>query len=187
MFEATTTHNALRSEKRPNILPKWKWRFCFCNRYLITKCQRGLEVLFKLNQMILAHIKDIKIVKFVGISLYILAFLKNFRHFMATQPNVHRPRGMAHQRQGSNFFCCLRAECQKFSATTILLLRGVVTNYSKGSTMKQKLKALLRKNVLNDVTAALFLVSFSHLPAVKKHRKWCSSDVIKNVHISLRL
>ena len=30
------------------------------------------------------------------------------------------------------------------------------------------LKALLRKNILNDVTAALFWVSFSQLPAIKK-------------------
>ena len=30
------------------------------------------------------------------------------------------------------------------------------------------LKALLRTNVLNDVTAALFWVSFSQLPPVKK-------------------
>ena len=30
------------------------------------------------------------------------------------------------------------------------------------------LKTLLRKNVLNDVTAAPFSVSFSQLPAVKK-------------------
>ena len=32
------------------------------------------------------------------------------------------------------------------------------------------LKALLHTNVLNDVTAAPFLVSFSQLPAAKKHR-----------------
>ena len=35
-------------------------------------------------------------------------------------------------------------------------------------------KALLRKKVLNDVTAAPFSVSFSH-------QKWCSCDVIKDV------
>ena len=58
---------------------------------------------------------------------------------MAIQSNVHRPRGMAHQRQGSNFFCCLRAECQKFSATTILLLRGVVKSFSEANKKKQKL------------------------------------------------
>ena len=33
------------------------------------------------------------------------------------------------------------------------------------------LMSLLRMNVLNDVTAALFLVSFSQLPAVKKDTK----------------
>ena len=33
------------------------------------------------------------------------------------------------------------------------------------------LKSLLRTNVLNDVTAALFLMSFSQLPAVKKDTK----------------
>ena len=32
----------------------------------------------------------------------------------------------------------------------------------------KQLKALLCTNVLNDVTAALFLMSFSQLPAVKK-------------------
>ena len=31
------------------------------------------------------------------------------------------------------------------------------------------LKSLLRANVLNDVTAALFLVSFSQLPAAKQN------------------
>ena len=43
------------------------------------------------------------------------------------------------------------------------------------------LKSLLHTNVLNDVTAAPFSVSFSQLPAVKKHQKWCSCDVIKDV------
>ena len=42
------------------------------------------------------------------------------------------------------------------------------------------LKALLRTNVLNDVTAALFSVSFSQLPAAKKHTK--NGDVIKDVN-----
>ena len=34
-----------------------------------------------------------------------------------------------------------------------------------------KLKALLHMNILNDVTAAPFLVSFSQLPAAKKTTK----------------
>jgi hypothetical protein len=34
-----------------------------------------------------------------------------------------------------------------------------------------QLKALLRMNVLNDVTTAWFLVSFSQLPAAKKMSK----------------
>ena len=46
----------------------------------------------------------------------------------------------------------------------------------------KELKSLLRTNVLNDVTCALFLVSFSQLTDVKKtHRKWHSCDVIKEV------
>ena len=43
------------------------------------------------------------------------------------------------------------------------------------------LKALLGTNILNDVTAAPFSVSFSQLLAAKKHQKWCSCDVIKDI------
>ena len=46
----------------------------------------------------------------------------------------------------------------------------------------RKLKALLRKNVLNDITAATFLVSLSPLPAVKKDtKKRFSRDVIMDI------
>ena len=43
------------------------------------------------------------------------------------------------------------------------------------------LKALLRTNFLNDVTAAPFSVSFLKLAAEKKHRKRCSCDVIIDI------
>ena len=42
-------------------------------------------------------------------------------------------------------------------------------------------KVVTRTTVLNDVTAAPFLVGFLQLAAEKKHRKWCSCDVIKDV------
>ena len=44
------------------------------------------------------------------------------------------------------------------------------------------LKSLLRTDVFNYVKAAPFSVSFFQLPAVKKHQKRCSCDVIKDVH-----
>ena len=43
----------------------------------------------------------------------------------------------------------------------------------------QLLKSSRNKKDLNDVTAAPFSVSFSQLPAAKKHRKRGSCDVIK--------
>ena len=55
---------------------------------------------------------------------------------------------------------------------------GNVIETIKGTTMC---------DVLNDVTAALFSVSFSQLPAAKKHRKRCSCDVIKDVRTTQRL
>ena len=39
-------------------------------------------------------------------------------------------------------------------------------------------KALLRKNVLNDVTAALFSVSFSQLPAAKNTASGASVTIL---------
>ena len=46
------------------------------------------------------------------------------------------------------------------------------------------LKLSRNKKGLHDVTAAPFLVSFSQLPAAKKHRKRSSCDVIKVLLIS---
>ena len=48
---------------------------------------------------------------------------------------------------------------------------------------KYILKALLRTNILNDVTAAQFLVSFLQLAAEKKTHmiKQCSFDLTKDV------
>ena len=45
-----------------------------------------------------------------------------------------------------------------------------------------ELKALLRINTLNDVTAAPLSVFFFMLAAEKKTSKWCRCDVIKDVH-----
>ena len=48
----------------------------------------------------------------------------------------------------------------------------------------KKLKALLCKNVLNDVTAAPFLVSFSQLSPVKKTPKtFVHSSAFRNLRI----
>ena len=49
------------------------------------------------------------------------------------------------------------------------------------------LKSSRNKKDLNDVTAARFSVSFSQLPAAKKHPKLGSCDVIKVLLISWRL
>ena len=142
MFEATTTHNELRSEKRPTIISKMNTKKICLD--IETKCPGGQRFcfnnqVFKLQEMILADIRKIEIVKSVVIFCifwhFLFCFFYIFWHFLVIQSNVHRPRGMAHQRQGSNFFCCLRAECQKFSATTILLLRGVVKSFSQASTI----------------------------------------------------
>ena len=46
-----------------------------------------------------------------------------------------------------------------------------INKFSKAVKRVETLKALLRKNVLNDVTVAPFFVSFSHLPTVKKTPK----------------
>ena len=46
------------------------------------------------------------------------------------------------------------------------------------------LKSSRSKKDLNDVTAAPFLVSFSQLPAAKKHRKLGSCDIIRVLLIS---
>ena len=53
---------------------------------------------------------------------------------------------------------------------------------------KQQLKSSQNKRDLNDITAALFSVSFSQLQAAKKqHRKRGSYDVIKVLCISWQL
>ena len=51
-------------------------------------------------------------------------------------------------------------------------------------TGRSRVKLSQNKKDLNDVTAALFSVSFSQLPAAKKHKKRGSCDVIKVLFIS---
>ena len=46
------------------------------------------------------------------------------------------------------------------------------------------LKLSRNKKDLNEVSAALFSVSFSQRPAAKKHQKWGISDIIKVLLIS---
>ena len=51
----------------------------------------------------------------------------------------------------------------------------------------QDIKSSHNKKDLNDVTAALFLVSFSQLPVAKKHQKRGSCEAIKVPLISEQL
>ena len=60
-------------------------------------------------------------------------------------------------------------------------MRAMHCGSIKTNLVQKRLKALLRTNVLNDVTAAPFSGGFSQLPAVKKGTERCSCDVIKDV------
>ena len=51
--------------------------------------------------------------------------------------------------------------------------------YDHGRFIQGLLKSSRNKKDLNDITAATFLVSFSQLPAAKKHQKAGSCEVIK--------
>ena len=86
-------------------------------------------------------------------------------------------------------------ECANIVVNTMMqgnLLDGIVNKTVRRQGLKRLhplfsvytfLKALQRTNILNDVKAAPFSVSFSQLPGAKKqHRQRCRCDVIKDVH-----
>ena len=77
-----------------------------------------------------------------------------------------------HQTSENSFLKLVHTEYQVNYKTQPFWVKGV------------RLKSSRNKKDLNDVTAALFLVSFSQLPAAKKHRKRGSCDVIKVLLIS---
>ena len=60
--------------------------------------------------------------------------------------------------------------------------KGCIDNFEIGIYIYSgKLKALLSTNVLNDITAALLLVGFCSWQLRKRHQKWCSCDIFKDV------
>ena len=64
--------------------------------------------------------------------------------------------------------------CQRFGD---LFLLGLAFSIHRFRQNMIKVKSSQNKKDLNDVTAALFLMSFSQLPTAKKHRKQGSCDV----------